>query len=677
MANASVDKLKELGLRHGEKVVMGLATGVSLLLLFSAATVSTIDTTPEAVRKAADAADANLKTRQESEDILKRLEESGDLKNADFEKLVDAQAKDRLDPVAFKVRSPWITSEPGGGLIRDTPVLIAATDLHAFPGRGSALVFELDENGERIPDTSKTEADIPQTPRRLRSRRRPMNAPMAGMQGKRRRRGKSAAQIEAEQKKQQEFEEKRRKGQLVGKDAPKTDADKDAEANGTPEAPPKEITKGLRWVAITGVLDHKKLRENYLQALKNPAIAQPHFKQLDVERQVLQSDGSWSEWEAVDSERNWEIVDNLPEEEEELTPESVRLDALVDPLPFLKSGYWERVHVASLVPEEAKNPTPTPGAFGGAGMMMDEDGGGRSAQMGRRGGGMMGGRPGMMGGKSGMMGARMPASAMMGDEDMGGMMGRGGMGMGFGSTETINFPTSDEDTLMLRSLDFTVEPDKTYKFRVRIVVFNPNRGHEDVNAGVDTKSIELFGPWSEPTDEVTMPADVAAYAMHSVPATGKMSDEIQFQVARWAPDSGVTVVKNFSASPGGFIGDMMSVEIPTTDGTTQKKRSKIDFDTHKLVLDTKGGSLPYPKGLGTPGRLEIPSLSLLVRNDGSVIVRNQANDVHDEVRKTIETNAKRELDESGKQRESSMGSYSGMMGPMGSMGRMGPMGGRR
>ncbi|MHC5542227.1 hypothetical protein ACYOEI_28730, partial [Singulisphaera rosea] len=276
-------------------------------------------------------------------------------------------------------------------------------------------------------------------------------------------------------------------------------------------------------------------------------------------------------------------------------------------------------------------------------------------------------------------GAGMSASAMMGGDEMGGMMGRGGMGMGMGGGETITFPTSDEDTLMIRSLDFTVDPDKTYKFRVRLVVFNPNRGHEDVNAGVDTKSIELFGPWSEPTDEVTMPADVAAYAMHTVPNPAKMGDEIQFQVARWTPDSGVTVVRNFPASPGGIIGDMRSVAIPTTDGTTQKKRANIDFDTHQLVLDTKGGSLPFPKGLNTPGRLEIPSLSLLVRNDGSVIVRNQANDVHDEVRKTIEINAKRELDESGKQRESSMGRFGGaaMMGPMGSMGRMGAMGGRR
>ena len=40
--------------------------------------------------------------------------------------------------------------EPGAGLIRDTPELIAPTELYAYPGRGGALVYELDE--QRQPD---------------------------------------------------------------------------------------------------------------------------------------------------------------------------------------------------------------------------------------------------------------------------------------------------------------------------------------------------------------------------------------------------------------------------------------------------------------------------------------------------------------------------------------------
>ena len=56
----------------------------------------------------------------------------------------------------------------------------------------------------------------------------------------------------------------------------------------------------------------------------------------------------------VDAEENLKILDNLPEEDEELTPENVRPDNLNDPLPFLKAGLWEKVHIASLVPKEKK-----------------------------------------------------------------------------------------------------------------------------------------------------------------------------------------------------------------------------------------------------------------------------------------------------------------------------------
>src|SRR5215213_1616113 len=118
MANATVEKLKALGLHHGEKAVMGLAAALSAMCLFMAATRPTIQTTPEAVAKAADEASTNLERKQSEEDILKRLEEAG-ITKPNFQKQVDNQAQNKLDAVAYKVRSPWATPEPGAGLIRE------------------------------------------------------------------------------------------------------------------------------------------------------------------------------------------------------------------------------------------------------------------------------------------------------------------------------------------------------------------------------------------------------------------------------------------------------------------------------------------------------------------------------------------------------------------------------
>ena len=50
------------------------------------------------------------------------------------------------------------------------------------------------------------------------------------------------------------------------------------------------------------------------------------IQRLDLQRQTLLADGSWTKWENVSSDENLKILDNLPEVDEELTPENVRPD---------------------------------------------------------------------------------------------------------------------------------------------------------------------------------------------------------------------------------------------------------------------------------------------------------------------------------------------------------------
>jgi hypothetical protein len=216
---------------------------------------------------------------------------------------------------------------------------------------------------------------------------------------------------------------------------------------------------------------------------------------------------------------------------------------------------------------------------------------------------------------------------------------------------------------MIRSLDFTVEPDKTYRFRVRVAVYNPNQGREDVSPGVDTKAEELLGPWSEPTNEVTMPADVATYALRKTQGVGRQAEQVHFQVVKWNPEDGVTVPKFFDAGPGEIIGERSNAYVPASDGTG-KKSKPIDFYSHQVVLDTSGGNPRVPEALGR-GTLEVPAVSLLVRPDGAVMLRTQMADVSDEVRKDMDASYKRELEESSKKRDASMGSYGSSMMPAG------------
>ncbi len=687
MANPTVEKLKEVGLLYGDKAAVALTSLLFVVCLGAALSKKSIDITPAEVKKRAEAAETNITRPQERDDIIKVLE-AGGIKPTNFSKDVQDASKTVLVADNYTPEREWVSPEPGAGLIRDTPVLIAPTDLYAYPGRGGALVYALDDQGKRIADTEKKEVPK-EAPRRRRRRRAPggMGGMMGGMAGrpKNKARTKSQAEIEREQKEEVEQKKKELAAKLAGNDEPPADDEqtkKDNQAPGNAQQQFKEVTKGLRWVAITGVLDHGKLVSNYRAALKNPAAANPHYARLDLERQVRQKDGSWSKWESVDSEENLKILDNLPEEDEELTADSVRPDNLNDPLPFLKAGLWEKVHIASLVPKEKKKieaPPPVMG-MGGMGPMSRMGGmGGMPGMGGMRSATGMGGMPGMTGMGMGGMGGMAMRSGMGGRGGMGGMMGMGGMTATGG--DMGNFWKSEEKRVMIRALDFTPLPDNSYRYRVRIVVFNPNHDRDDVSSFVNNKASLLFGPWSEPTDEVNMPADVAAYAMGTLPAP-KSDIKVNFQVIRFEEQSGVTIPHKFDASPGEIIGEVGSADIPTSEGTG-KKIKQVDFNTHQIVLDAVGGQQPLPAGF-MGGALERPALTLLLRRDGSVLARSEAEDLNNEIRKDIERNYSREVKDSNKKRENSVGAgYGGMMGGYGGMmggmmgGYGGMMGGRR
>ena len=660
-ANAIVDQLKELGLRHGEKAGVALASTVFIVCVAMAARQETIATSPDQIKKAAQLSESNLNRPEKRETIIEKLAEKG-IKDSDFAKVVDEQVKTALVPENYKSARGWVTPEPGAGLIRDQPTLIAVTELYAYPGRGGLLVYELDKEGNRIPDPDKGKAQ-PEAKRRRR-RRPPAGGMMGGGGGgmmggapKKKKRTKSKAERDREAAVELARTEKALQGKLVQGAENPDDAKKEQEKEAAPELPSKEITKGYRWVAITGVLDHAKMVANYRDALKNPAVAHPNYRRLDLQRQELQPDGTWSKWANVDADKNLDVLDNLPEEDDELTPENVRPENLVDPLPFMKAGLWEKVHIASLVPKE-KREVPKKNAMAdrmGGGMM----GPGMGAMAGMMGGGGM--DPGEY---SKGMGGRMGGGAMRGGGPRGMMMGADAM---MGSPDAVgNYWRSDEKKIMIRALDFTVEPDTTYRYRVRIVVFNPNKGREDVNFGVDTKSEDLRGPWSQETESVAMPPDVMPYARGSLPPSAGNDMKVQFQVIRFHPENGVTVPHNFLSSPGEVIGEPRTAEIPVADGTG-KKSKVIDFNSHQIVLDVignkkTGGYQHLPTGFVGPP-IARPALALLLRPDGTVILHNEADDEANDVRKDIDANYRHELSLSTKKRESGVGM--GMMGMMG------------
>ena len=262
MANPTVEKLKDVGLRFGDKAAVALTSLIFLVCFGLALSKKSIEIKPEEVKKAAELADANLNRNQDRDDIIKVLE-GGGIKLTNFAKEAEDSTKTQLVADNYKPEREWVTPEPGAGLIRDTPKLIAATELYAYPGRGGALVYELDEQGNRIPDTEKKDLTKEEPRRRRRRRGGAMGGMMGGMGGMggmagrqgRRATRKSQAELEREQK--DEVEQKKREvaAKLAGQDEAPASKDEEAKKDGRKGTEPA-IQGGYQGTAMGG--DHRR-----------------------------------------------------------------------------------------------------------------------------------------------------------------------------------------------------------------------------------------------------------------------------------------------------------------------------------------------------------------------------------------------------------------------------------
>jgi hypothetical protein len=670
MANAFVEKIKRFGLRHGEKLVVGLAGAASVVLIVLGGSRPTIDVTPDQIKKSAESAQQNISRPQTKESIVELLDQQ-ELVPVDFAAKVDA-AEQKAGPKYAFTGPSWVSQEPGAGLIRDTPTLLPPTELFATSGRGALQLFERDDQGNLVYEEAKKDAPKSTVGRpRSRNRNRGYGSGGSGSGGGSGMMAMSGGSgmpggpmpgqpLTAEQKKQAQRDAQRKAQLFVGqaKDEDTAKEDEEIAKKAAEGQKPKEVTRGYRWVAVVGEFDHQALKDNYVKALKDTA-AQPHYLRLDIQRQELQGE-QWTDWTDVDRSLADTVFNNLTEIDEELANEDVRLEGLVDPLPFLKIGYYRGVHVASLVPKEKRETQDQPtfamgmaGGYGGMEMMMGS------------GSGAMG--DSSMGGMAGSAGMAMSGSGGMMDMGSGGGMMMGMPGAA-GPVEDTNFPKTNAPTIMIRTLDFTVEPDKAYRYRLRVVVKNPNLNWETVAPGVDTTTEELPGPWSETTDPVRVPADVTTYAVRPAPSN-RRTDAVEFQVARWDPSTGVTVVKTFPYAPGQIIGEISSAAIPKDNGEGRTSKN-IDFVSRQLIVDTEGGRRALTS-VGANASLESPALALVQRPDGVLIVRDQSRDSSDpeakELREIYDRTMK-DADAGGKKPPASSG-YGGM--EMGSGGMMG------
>jgi len=374
---------------------------------------------------------------------------------------------------------------------------------------------------------------------------------------------------------------------------------------------------------------------------RDPCLAKPVFAAVHLQRQLLLDDDSWSGWQDVSRTRveprreMFEIIedveklppggitvrtlkfDNLLVQMDLLQPEPYRIASAEEQWfpPSLHVEYLEyRKKVEAREREEAreaerkKKLRPREGTPGRPGSRFGEQMPGSRYEPGRT--GRFGGQSGLYreptSGRYPSRGGR-PQPGRWGSDrseeeqllaqqyDRGGT--RGSTGVGDKALNDLNGKfdkilindqtgiTKMDEPLVFWAYDDTVQPGQTYQYRIRLGVFNPVAGTEQIsqeNASFRNEVI-LWSQWSEQTD----PAEIAAKLYFFPWSVQEAAKKVTVRVCRYA--MGYWYMQPFPVKQGEIIGKAVACE-PETEETTEDKKDiilpdTIDYSTGVVMVD--------------------------------------------------------------------------------------------
>jgi hypothetical protein len=456
------------------------------------------------------------------------------------------------------------------------------------------------------------------------------------------------------------------------------------------QAPPDSEVKGVQWVCLTALVPHRELVKNYYETFQNagftdPMKDYPNYLLYLVERaDVTDGDSTDPEklkWQSLqvqtelDRTRRWAAV--APE----VVNPAMAHPVLTFPLGPLLGRNWGK--------DVAHPKIPLLDAANGGGMGMVA-GGGEAGAVGGGGlapdlvnfeeakvvndldflkkhprgvsgynRGMQGeaGMPGMPGG-AGMRTPLMPGGADGGEAGYGGgygvrrgygaagsgldggldgggagLPGEGGMfgdgGMGTGMMEPEN--------LLLRFFDFNVKKGHLYRYRVRLVMANPNEGvrPQFLKDAAAAKDPYKLGPWSEPSPVAEVTSYGYILAGPVTPARGLTEAEARAVVVQFDQELGVKATDECrSAKPkekkvmgplnrGQLVHYTANIDV-VHPLTHQAAQTEMEFTLDMALVDLKGGE-PFAPDDKT-NRDKIPAELLFLSPNGRLVIKSELDD---------------------------------------------------
>ncbi|HWL08626.1 MAG TPA: hypothetical protein VNQ76_09485, partial [Planctomicrobium sp.] len=194
--------------------------------------------------------------------------------------------------------------------------------------------------------------------------------------------------------------------------------------------------------------------------------------------------------------------------------------------------------------------------------------------------------------------------------------------------------SADGELLLFRYLDFNVEPGKTYRYRVRLVLRNPNYGRRLQDAGGIAHIIEgetRTTPWSTVTEPVSVEEDIKYFVTDTRELSGKFLPIARFDMFEWNPSFGTFVNSLLEIRSGQPLSDKVStIVIDPAKGVneTQEYRFSSQDFLVDAVADIRVDDALHEKATdGTAVKLPIGSLRGKLPVVPQTIVARSADDL--------------------------------------------------
>ncbi|QDU11323.1 hypothetical protein V202x_47430 [Gimesia aquarii] len=399
-------------------------------------------------------------------------------------------------------------------------------------------------------------------------------------------------------------------------------------------AGPAREGRGLRYVAVRGVFDLATQQDKLERSLGDAFSLQNmqagrilEFLDFELQRKkAIPGNDPWSgPWEKVDIETSIEVLKESADFDPPVVNTSITDRVFTMPLPSRIAGFWykvathPRVENFTLSQEEIEQELEVnrllleryQKTHAGEKVFKEKQKGFSQLQIGMR---------------------QIRTDIMMGDESSEMDAAFRGMAANMMGPQASREPLDEKKfveklrtnasaagrLLLFRYFDFDLNPGETYKYRVRLVVRNPNfqRPIEEVVLPSVAEGETRTTPWSNDTAAVTAEQDVYYFLQNVKPPRGVNGTTAYFEVFQWYPKTGTTIHSTLKTAVGEEIGGEQITELYDVAKEEFDDKAAVEFDTQNYLVD----AIPSPTIIAD----EHPDLNLPAKLRGHLPVDAEA-----------------------------------------------------